>query len=104
MFFGGVVAVGIGKGENFGDFLVGFSLLGYFGVVYNYLCVEYLLVNAFIKIVRDCPTNIPWVRLAILLAGIRLSNCVDIEVEVSLRLIVVDCLFCNTFPKRSERV
>ena len=58
LFFSGVVAVGIGKGENFGDFLVGFGLLGYFGVVYNYLCVEYLLVNAFIKIVRDCPNEL----------------------------------------------
>ena len=57
LFFGGVVAVGIGKGENFGDFLVGFGLLGYFGVVYNYLCVEYLLVNAFIKVVGYCPNK-----------------------------------------------
>ena len=57
MFFGGVVAIGIGEGENFGDFLVGFGLLGYFGVVYNYLCVEYLLVNAFIKVVGYCPNK-----------------------------------------------
>ena len=57
LFFGGVVAVGIGKGENFGDCLVGFGRLGYFGVVYNYLCVEYLLVNAFIKVVGYCPNK-----------------------------------------------
>ena len=53
LFFSGVVAVGIGKGENFGDFLVGFGLLGYFGVVYNYLRVEYLLIDALIKVVRN---------------------------------------------------
>ena len=53
LFFGGIVAVGIGEGEDFRDFLVGFGLCGYFGVVYNYLCVEYFLVNALIKVVRD---------------------------------------------------
>ena len=57
LFFGSIVAVGIGEGENFGDFLVGFGLLSYFGVVYNYLCVEYLLVNAFIKVVGYCPNK-----------------------------------------------
>ena len=57
LFFGGVVAISISKGEDFRDFLVGFGLSGYFGVVYNYLCVEYLLVNALIKVVRDCPNK-----------------------------------------------
>jgi len=59
LFFGGIVAVGIGEGENFGNFLVGFGLCGYFGVVYNYLRVEYLLVYALIKVVRDCPNEYP---------------------------------------------
>ena len=53
MFFGGIVAVGIGEGENFGNFLVGFGLCGYFGVVYNYLCVEYLLIDTLVKIIRN---------------------------------------------------
>ena len=57
LFFGGVVAVSIGKEEDFSDFLVGFGLSGYFGVVYHYLCVEYLLVNAFIKVVGYCPNK-----------------------------------------------
>ena len=59
LFFGGVVAVGIGERENFGDFLVGFGLCGYFVVVYDYLRVEYLLVYALIKVVRDCPNEYP---------------------------------------------
>ena len=59
LFFGGVVAVGIGKGEDFRDFLVGFGLSGYFVVVYDYLRVEYLLVYALIKVVRDCPNEHP---------------------------------------------
>ena len=59
LFFGGVVTVGIGEGEDFGDFLVGFGLSGYFGVVYNYLRVEYLLAYALIKVVRDCPNEYP---------------------------------------------
>ena len=54
-----VVAISISKGEDFRDFLVGFGLSGYFGVVYNYLCVEYLLVYALIKVVRDCPNEHP---------------------------------------------
>ena len=53
LFFGSIVAVGIGEGEDFGDFLVGFGLSGYFVVVYNYLCVEYLLIDALIKIIRN---------------------------------------------------
>ena len=53
LFFGGIIAVGIGERENFGDFLVGFGLSGYFVVVYNYLCVEYLLIDALIKIIRN---------------------------------------------------
>ena len=57
LFFGSVVAISISKGEDFRDFLVGFGLSGYFGVVYNYLCVEYLLVNAFIKVVGYCPNK-----------------------------------------------
>jgi len=39
----------------------------------------------------------------ILEARIRLPNCVEIDVEVSLRLIDMLRLFCNTIPKRSER-
>ena len=38
------------------------------------------------------------------LGGIRLSICVLIEVDLSFRLIVMLCRFCNTFPKRSESV
>ena len=57
LFFGGIVAVGISKGENFGDFLVGFGLSDYFGVVYDYLRVEYFLIDALIKVVRDCPNE-----------------------------------------------
>ena len=53
LFFGGVVAISIGEGENFGNLLVGFGLSGYFVVVYNYLCVEYLLIDALIKIIRN---------------------------------------------------
>ena len=53
LFFGSVVAISIGEGEDFGDFLVGFGLSGYFVVVYNYLCVEYLLIDALIKIIRN---------------------------------------------------
>ena len=53
LFFGSIVTVGIGEGEDFGDFLVGFGLSGYFVVVYNYLCVEYLLIDALIKIIRN---------------------------------------------------
>ena len=40
----------------------------------------------------------------ILLAGIRLSIWVLIEVDFSRWLIVMLCRFCNTFPKRSDRI
>lgn len=46
----------------------------------------------------------PCVRLDILLAGIRLSIWVLIEVDFSRWLIVMLCRFCNTLPKRSERI
>ena len=53
LFFGGVVAVGIGEGENFGNLLVGFGLGSYFLIIYYNLCVEYLLIDALIKIIRN---------------------------------------------------
>ncbi|WP_455150340.1 hypothetical protein [Capnocytophaga sp.] len=43
LFFGSVVALGIGKGEDFRDFLVGFGLLGYFGVEKLLLLKESIL-------------------------------------------------------------
>ena len=46
----------------------------------------------------------PCVRWDILLAGIRLSIWVLIEVDFSLWLIVMLCRFCNTFSKRSDRI
>ena len=46
----------------------------------------------------------PCVRLDILLAGIRLSIWVLIKVDFSRWLIVMLCRFCNTFPKRSDRI
>src|SRR5690606_41981443 len=56
------------------------------------------------KLSETAPTNIPCVKVEILEAGIRLSNCVDIEVDLSLRFIVILCRFCNTFPNRSDRL
>jgi len=43
LFFGGIIAVGIGKGEDFRDFLVGFGLSGYFGVEKLLLLQESIL-------------------------------------------------------------
>ena len=40
LFFGGIVAVGIGEGEDFRDFLVGFGLCGYFLIIHYYLSKE----------------------------------------------------------------
>lgn len=42
--------------------------------------------------------------ICMLMAGIRLSIWVLIEVDFSRWLIVMLCRFCNTFPKRSERI
>ena len=53
---------------------------------------------------QTAPTNIPCVSVEIFEAGIRLSSCVLIEVDLSLWFIVMLCRFCNTFPKRSESV
>lgn len=61
------------------------------------------LLNAFIEDVATAPTNIPCVKVDILEAGIRLSKWVDIEVDLSVRLMVRLCHFCATFPKRSLR-
>lgn len=43
-------------------------------------------------------------RLEILDGGIRLSIWLDMEADLSLRLIVIDWRFCNTFPQRSDSV
>ena len=56
------------------------------------------------KLSLTAPTNIPCVKLDILLGGIKLSICVLIEIDLSFRLIVILWRFCNTFPKRSESV
>ena len=50
------------------------------------------------------PTNIPCVREEIFEGGMSESICVLMEVDLSLRLIVMLCRFCKTFPKRSESV
>ena len=42
--------------------------------------------------IRDRPTNVPCERLAILDAGIRESNCVLMEVDVSCRLMEKMCI------------
>lgn len=55
------------------------------------------------KLSATALTNIPCVSVDILLAGIRLSSWVDMGVDLSLRLMVIDCRFCKTLPNRSER-
>ena len=57
-----------------------------------------------LKLSATAPTNIPCVSVEILLAGIRLSICVLMEVDLSSRLMVMLCRFCKILPKRSERV
>ena len=50
------------------------------------------------------PTNMPCVSPEILLGGIMLSIWVEMEVDLSLRLMVMLCRFCNILPKRSLNV
>lgn len=56
------------------------------------------------KLSDMAPTNIPCVRFEILFAGIKLSIYVEIDLDLSWRFIVIDCRFCNTFPKGSDKV
>ena len=50
------------------------------------------------------PTNIPCVREEIFEGGMSESICVLMDVDLSLRLMVMLCRRCKTFPKRSESV
>ena len=92
------------QGEDLRYFLVGFDLSGYFLIIYYNSERGIFLLDTLVKLSETAPTKHSLSKIGYFAAGIKLSNCVDMEVEVSLRLIVVDCLFCNTFPKRSERV
>ena len=53
------------------------------------------------KLSATAPTNIPCDRLEILLAGIRLSSCVLIEVDVPLRF-MLPLLVVNVHPARHD--
>ena len=52
------------------------------------------------KLSKTTPTNMPCERLEILEAGMRLSICIKIEVDLSLRLIVMNQLCGNEFLKQ----
>ncbi len=52
-----IVTIFISKVRNDRDRLVGFGFFGDFGVVNNDFCMENLLVDALVEIVRDSPNN-----------------------------------------------
>lgn len=56
------------------------------------------------KLSATTPANLPCVRFEILLGEIRESIGLEMNVDLLLRLMVIDWRFCNTFPKRSESV
>ena len=50
-----VGAIFVCKVRDYRDWLIGFHLGGDFGTIHDYLRMENLLVNTFVKIVRHCP-------------------------------------------------
>ena len=74
------------------DFFVGSGLRRHLLVIDDDTGMENLLLDSSPKLSATLPTNVPCERLAILEAGIRESNCVLMEVDVSCRLMDMDCL------------
>ncbi len=69
--------------------LIGFGFCCYLVIIHHDFSVENLCSMRSSKLSDTEPTNIPCVKVEILEAGIRLSNCVEIEVDLSLRLMVI---------------
>lgn len=76
-------------------------ILGYFPlhflIIHHNFAMEYFLFYPSSKLSLTAPTNIPCVKLDILLGGIKLSICVLIEVDLSFRLIVMLWRFAVPF-------
>ena len=99
-----VVPVLVPEIYDLGQLLVVGSFPFHLLVIHHNFRMEYFCSILSSKLSLTAPTNIPCVKLDILLGGIKLSICVLIEVDLSFRLIVMLWRFCKTFPKRSESV
>lgn len=99
-----VVAILVLELVDDGYLLVSLCFRRYLFTIDNNPCVEIFWSISSPKLSATLPTNVPCERLAILDAGISESNCVLMEVDVSCRLIEMDCRCWSILPKRSDRL
>jgi len=104
LFLHPVVAVLVGEVDNLRQVHVTGCFPLHLLVVHHDFTVENFLFYPFIEVVRHRSHKHALREVGYFAGGIRLSIWVLIEVDFSRWLIVMLCRFCNTFPKRSDRI